>query len=109
MRNCMLEDGMDGTVMKVNLRITGEDIDILENLWPVRTPDTLTKEIMTPSDQVVVRFREHLANWAARGWQIDRRAMRNRHGDVACVIPCRARRTSVNWVLEPVPLLPPQG
>ena len=106
MRNCMLEDGMDEAVMKVNLRITGEDIDVLENLWPVRTPETLTREVMTPSDQVVVRFREHLAGWRARGWQIDRRAMRERHGDVAYTIPCPARRTSGNWVLETVPLLP---
>jgi phenylpropionate dioxygenase-like ring-hydroxylating dioxygenase large terminal subunit len=109
MRNCMLEDGMDDKVMQVNLRITREDIGILEELWPVRTPETLTREIMTPSDQVIVGFRESLADWTRRGWQIDRRAMRERHGDVAVAIPSPDRRTSGNWVLEPVPLLPPQA
>ena len=108
MRNWLLDADKDERIMQTNLRIVKEDIGILEALWPVRTPDTLTREIMTPSDQVVVRFREHLDDWQARGWQIDQRAMHERHGDVAYAIPCPARRTSGNWVLEPIPLSPPQ-
>ena len=105
LRNCMLDEGMDDKVMQVNLRITGEDIAVLEELWPVRTPDSLTREIMTPSDRVIVRYREQLQAWRERGWQIDQRAMRAQDGDVACVIPSPDRRTSGNWVLAPVPLL----
>jgi phenylpropionate dioxygenase-like ring-hydroxylating dioxygenase large terminal subunit len=103
MRNCMLDEAMDDKAMEVNLGITREDIGILEELWPVRTPDSLTKEIMTPSDRMIVSFRESLTDWTRRGWQIDRRAMRDRHGDVAVAIPCPDRRTSGNWVLDEVP------
>jgi len=109
MRNWLLDADKDKRIMEVNLGIAREDIGILESLWPVRTPDTLTREIMTPSDQVVVRFREQLADWGTRGWQLDRHAMQARSGDVAYAIPCPARRTSGNWVLESVPLIPPQG
>ena len=109
MRNWLLDPDKDERIMATNLRIVKEDIGILESLWPVRTPDTLTREIMTPSDQVVVRFRDQLAQWRARGWQIDRHAMRERHGDVAYAIPSPDRRTAGNWVLESIPLLPPRG
>ena len=105
MRNCMLDADMDEKVMQVNLKITGEDIGILEELWPMRTPDTLTREIMTPSDRIVVHFRESLAGWTKRGWQIDRKAMQANYGDVALAIPCPERRTSGNWVLDTVPLV----
>ncbi|UCG72552.1 MAG: aromatic ring-hydroxylating dioxygenase subunit alpha [Chromatiales bacterium] len=109
MRNWLLEPDKDERIMQTNLRIVKEDIGILEALWPVRTPPTLTREIMTPSDQVVVRFREQLAQWQSRGWQIDRHAMHDKHGDVAYAIPCPDRRASGNWVLDPVPLLAPEN
>jgi hypothetical protein len=32
--------------------------------------------------------------------------LRNKRGDVAYAIPCPARRTEKNWVLDSVPLLP---
>ena len=109
MRNGMFEEGMSEKVMEINLRIAHEDIDVLEELWPVRTPDSLTKELMTPSDQVIVDFRGRLNDWQKRGWQIDRAAMRANHGDVALAIPSPARRESGNWVLDTVPLVNPAG
>jgi phenylpropionate dioxygenase-like ring-hydroxylating dioxygenase large terminal subunit len=105
MRNFVLEPEMDDKVMEVNLRITSEDISILENLYPVRTPESLTRELMTPSDSIVVRYREWLRDWEERGWRIDRRTLQRDHGDVAYVIPCPDRRTSGNWILPPVPLV----
>ncbi|MGI9329676.1 MAG: Rieske 2Fe-2S domain-containing protein [Gammaproteobacteria bacterium] len=109
MRNCMFEDGMDETIMKINLGIAHEDIGILQELWPVRTPDNLTKELMTPSDKVIVDFRERLAEWKNLGWEIDRKAMRANHGDVALTIPCPARKNAGNWILDTVPLLTPSS
>lgn len=107
MRNCMLEEKMDKTVMDINLKIAHEDIAILEELNPIRTPPTLTREIMTPGDHTVIRFRERLREWDARGWRINRQALKSAEGDVAYAIPCPARRESGNWVLEPVPLMQP--
>ncbi len=105
MRNCMLEEAMDEKVMQINLNITAEDITILEGLYPVRTPDNLTREIMMPADRIIVRYRERLREWEDRGWRIDRKALRTAEGDVAYAIPSPARRETGNWVLHAVPLL----
>ncbi len=53
-----------------------------------------------------MRYREFLDDWNAKGWRLDPKALQENHGDVAYAIPCPARRTSGNWVLDPVPLLP---
>lgn len=109
LRNSMLDEKYDERFRKANLDVTGDDVAILEALYPVRTPSTNTREIMTPGDASIVRFRQYLKNWAARGWCIDRKAMQEVHGDVAFSIPCPQRRASGNWVLDPVPLLAPRA
>ena len=73
---------------------------------PVRTPETNTKEILLPGDQAVLRYRQCLKEWEDRGWRVDMRALRDKQGDVAFAIPCPDRRTSGNWVLDTVPLMP---
>jgi phenylpropionate dioxygenase-like ring-hydroxylating dioxygenase large terminal subunit len=105
MRNCMLDPAMDDRVRTINLDITAEDIDILENLYPVRTPETTTKEILLPADEGILRFRQFLQDWQTRGWRIDLKSVRRASGDVAYAIPCPDRRNSGNWVLEPVPVM----
>ena len=107
MRNTLLEPDYDEGIEKQNLLIAHQDIDVLSELDPVRTPDTNTKEIMMPADKVVVRFRELLKDWESKGWRIDQHAMRENQGDVAYAIPSPDRRTSGNWVLDPVPTVLP--
>lgn len=106
MRNFALDPAMDDKVIEVNLRITSEDIGILENLYPVRTPDNKTHELMTASDEIIVRYRGWLNKWEANGWRIDRAALARDAGDVAYAIPSPARTASGNWVLPAVPLKP---
>ena len=106
LRNAMLDEEYDEKFRVANLQITYEDIGILEELYPVRTPETNTREVMTPGDRAIVRFRELLKTWEGNGWRLDRRAMREAEGDIAFAIPCPARRESGNWVLDPVPLVP---
>ena len=106
MRNWLLDDKHDQRISDVTLQIVHEDIRILENLNPVRTPDTNTREVLVPGDYGAVRYREWLKKWDARGWRIDTKALRAKQGDVAMAIPCPARRESGNWVLETVPLVP---
>jgi len=108
MRNCMLDPAMDDKVREVNLNITAEDIDILENLFPIRTPESITKEILMPADEGILRFRECLKTWEARGWRVDSKSLRKAHGDIAYAIPCPDRRASGNWVLETVPVISPE-
>ena len=107
MRNWLMEDKHDQRIEEVTLRIVHEDINVLEKLNPVRTPDTNTKEVLVPGDYVLVRYREWLKKWDAAGWRIDAKALRAKQGDIAMAIPCPGRRESGNWVLDTVPLKPP--
>jgi len=106
MRNFILEPEMDDKVIEINKRIASEDIGLLEKLYPVRTPDSPTKELMTASDGIIVSYREWLTRFENKGWRIDQRAMKMAEGDVAYTIPSPARRESGNWVLDTVPLMP---
>ncbi len=105
MRNWLLEDKMDQRIEEITLNIVGEDINLLEKLNPVRTPETNTKELLMPSDNAIVRYRDCLKEWDNLGWRIDMKTLREKQGDVAFAIPCPARRESRNWVLDTVPLL----
>jgi phenylpropionate dioxygenase-like ring-hydroxylating dioxygenase large terminal subunit len=106
LRNWLLEDKHDQRVEELTLRIVNEDMALLENLNPIRTPDTNNKEILLPSDHAIFRYREHCKEWESRGWRVDMKALRDKLGDVAFAIPCPARRESGNWVLDTVPLVP---
>jgi phenylpropionate dioxygenase-like ring-hydroxylating dioxygenase large terminal subunit len=97
-----LDDVLNGQFMKV----ANEDRVVIEGLYPKRTPDTLTKELMTAGDAAVVKYREYLAKWDKNGWAIDMNKLRETDGDVAYAIPCPARRESGNWILDTIPLLP---
>jgi phenylpropionate dioxygenase-like ring-hydroxylating dioxygenase large terminal subunit len=105
LRNCMLEPELDEKVNEINMRVANEDLGILENLWPMRTPDTNNKELLTEGDEMVVRYRRHLKEWDANGWRIDYRSMERTRGDIAYAIPCPERRLSKSWVLDAVPLV----
>jgi hypothetical protein len=106
MRSFMLEPENDARLVKVNLTIAQEDIDILESLDPVRTPDSSTEEVLVPSDGAVATYRKYLQRWADQGWRINLHKLREQRGDRASAIPCPQRRTSKNWVINPVPLIP---
>jgi phenylpropionate dioxygenase-like ring-hydroxylating dioxygenase large terminal subunit len=106
LRNIMLDPEQDEEVNRVNQRVAEEDFVILENLWPIRTPDTMNNELLTEGDQILIRYREHLKAWQNRGWRIDTDALKKATGDVAYAIPSPARRTTGNWILDPVPLHP---
>ncbi len=105
LRNCMLEPENDQSIRDVNYLVVEEDISVLNELNPVRTPETNIKETLMPTDQIAVRYREILKGWEAKGWRIDVPEMKAIQGDVAFAIPCPDRRTSGNWVLDSIPLL----
>jgi phenylpropionate dioxygenase-like ring-hydroxylating dioxygenase large terminal subunit len=106
MRTFMLEPEMDERLTKISLVIAKEDIDILEDLTPVCTPTSSTKEVLVASDQAVIRYREYLREWEERGWRIDMETLRTTSNNIGYAIPSPNRRSSGNWVLDPVPTLP---
>jgi phenylpropionate dioxygenase-like ring-hydroxylating dioxygenase large terminal subunit len=106
MRSWLLEDEHDKRIEKPTLDIVHEDVAVLERLRPVRTPPTNTKEILVPGDAAVLRYREWLSEWDAKGWRIDFARLQAEKDDVAFAIPSPGRRESGNWVLDTIPLQP---
>jgi len=105
-RSFMLEDEMDQKLIDINMKIADEDIAIIESLDPIRTPHCTTKELLTPADKPIVRYREFLQEWEDKGWRIDQSTFRAKRGDVAFAIPSPDRREHKNWVLDAMPLMP---
>ncbi|MBN8279493.1 MAG: aromatic ring-hydroxylating dioxygenase subunit alpha [Gammaproteobacteria bacterium] len=106
MRNFMLDPQHDGPIHARNKVIAQQDIEILLDVYPPRTPTSNTKEVLMPADKAVVAYREWLAKFDEKGWRIDWDEFTRRNGkDTAYAIPSPRRRGSGNWVLESVPLL----
>ncbi|MGI9289775.1 MAG: Rieske 2Fe-2S domain-containing protein [Gammaproteobacteria bacterium] len=105
MRSWLLEPQHDERIANVNMMIAQEDIDILEELDPVRTPSSPTEELLVRSDGAVTRYRECLQEWTEKGWRIDMKSLKEQRGDRAFAIPSPARRTEKNWVQKAIPLI----
>ena len=106
MRNCALDAGQDDLIMERNAYVAEQDVGIIESLHPVVTPATNTKELMTPSDKVILMYRDKLKDWDRRGWRIDFEALQRQGKKVAYAIPGPTRREHKGWVLDTVPLVP---
>ncbi len=106
MRNFMLDPSKDGPIHARNKVIAQQDIQILIDLNPRRTPISNTKEVLMPADGPIAAYRDWLAQFDEKGWRIDWEEFQRRNGkDTAFAIPSPGRRQSGNWVLEAVPLL----
>jgi len=105
MRNCMLEESNDERMQTINLAIADEDISVVEELYPLRTPQIANRELLVVGDEGISNYRKFLKDWERHGWRVDMRALRNSRDDKAFAIPCPGRRGSGNWVLDPVPLI----
>jgi hypothetical protein len=108
MRDFLLEPEHDGPIHARNKVIAQQDIDLLLDVYPTRTPVSNTKEVLMPADKAIAAYREWLAKFDTMGWRVDWEELQRRNNstmDTAFAIPCPDRRTSGNWVLEEVPLL----
>jgi phenylpropionate dioxygenase-like ring-hydroxylating dioxygenase large terminal subunit len=104
MRNFLLDPRNNGPIHARNKIIAQQDIDILVDVNPQRTPLSTAKEVLMPADKAIAAYREWLAKFDDLGWRIDVNEFNARNGkDAAFSIPCPARRTSGNWVLEEIP------
>ena len=106
MRNFMLDEKYDGPIHARNKVIAQQDIQIMTDVYPPRTPISNTKEVLMPADKAIAAYREWLARFDDLGWRIDWDEFKRRNGkDTAFAIPSPARRSSKNWVIESVPLI----
>ena len=106
LRNFLIDPEDDERMMGRNEYVAVQDRDVLMDVHPVLTPETRTRELLTPSDSPIGAYRDKLQQWEDRGWLIDKLTLHARRGDVAFAIPCPDRRVSKNWVLDPIPLMP---
>ena len=104
-----LNNFLDKKVNERNKVIAGQDIKVMNDVWPRMTPPSRSKELMLPVDRAIVQYRDKLNEFEARGWKIDTAALRAARdkGDVVFAIPCPARRSTNAWVLDPTPLIAP--
>lgn len=107
MRNGGLDDEMGARLRERNLIVAQQDIDILDEVEPSRTPDNITKELMVPADSCIVRYRQHMKEYEAKGWRIDIAKLNavKEAGNEALAIPSPARRSHKSWVMDTVPLV----
>ena len=105
MRNCLLHPDYDERIRKRCLAIAQQDIEVLDEVDPILTPESTTKEVLMPADKIVVAYRDCLKAWENQGWRIDTDELNRNRGKVAYAIPGPDRRTSGNWVLDPIPLI----
>ncbi len=105
LRNFMLDDRHDETVMARNEYVVIQDRDVLEQVRPVETPPSNDKEMFMPADLCIGNYRQRLKEWEARGWRIDSATVARNKDRVAYAIPSPARRHTKGWVLDSVPLV----
>jgi len=106
MRNFLLDPKHDGPIHARNKVVAQQDINILNELHPQRTPLRKSKELLMPADKSIAAYRDWLERFDNRGWRIDIDEFNRRNGkDTAFAIPCPDRRTSGNWVLDEMPLI----
>jgi phenylpropionate dioxygenase-like ring-hydroxylating dioxygenase large terminal subunit len=106
-RNFRIDPAMDGPVNERNLVVVDQDKQVVTRLEPFFTPESPTEEVMVMADAVIVRFRDKLKSFEAKGWRIDVARLNALREKKAFAIPSPARRTNKGWALDPVPTVAP--
>lgn len=105
MRNGFLEEKNDAYMVERNQYVANQDKVVIEDLRPVLTPETSTKEFMLPADKCILMYRDKLKEWDAKGWRIDMDTVEKNSAKVAYAIPSPARHEQKGWVLDSIPLV----
>ena len=63
MRKMMLDPNMDKPIADRCMAIAQQDITVLEQLEPVLTPSSNTKEFLVPADEPCIKYRKLLSGW----------------------------------------------
>jgi len=104
MRKMMLDPNMDKPIADRCMAIAQQDITVLEQLEPVLTPSSNTKEFLVPADEPCIKYRKLLSGWEKNGWKIDTKAVQNEQGKKAFAIPSPERKKQKGWVLDKIPV-----
>ena len=104
MRKMMLDPNMDKPIADRCMAIAQQDITVLEQLEPVLTPSSNTKEFLVPADEPCIKYRKLLSGWEKNGWKIDTKAVQNEQGKKAFAIPSPERKKQKGWGLDKIPV-----
>jgi phenylpropionate dioxygenase-like ring-hydroxylating dioxygenase large terminal subunit len=104
-RNVQLETNVDEQLRPANDIAEREDRVVIEKLRPAESPIDTHHEFMLADDGIMVRYRERLREWQARGWRIDSDEVHRLRQRSAFAIPSPARRSGGGWVLDAIPLI----
>ena len=103
----MLDPKHDDNLQSINLGIAEEDIVVVSELSPIKTPETSTRELLVVGDECISAYREKLKVWESQGWRIDVEKILKDRSSITYAIPSPGRRTSSNWVRDAAPLISP--
>jgi phenylpropionate dioxygenase-like ring-hydroxylating dioxygenase large terminal subunit len=105
-RNCMLEDKFDENFLKRMGIAVEEDRVVIEKLDPAIPSREAIGEFIVPADDIIMHYRQKLADWQQRGWRLDVETIERNRGRVAYTIPGPARRLDPgDWAVTPAPVL----
>lgn len=106
-RNFVMSPLFDRFDRNRNIKIAGQDAEILENITPGRPPESPTDALFVKPDGILGHLEASRKKWEAMGWRIDLQKMRDYPpGTKQFVIPSPGRRESDLWVYDAVPLIP---
>ena len=100
----MLDPNMDKPIADRCMVIAQQDITVLEQLEPVLTPSSNTKEFLVAADEPCIKYRKLLSGWQKKGWKINTEAVKQDVGKKAFAIPSPERKNQKGWVLDKIPL-----
>jgi len=106
-RNFLLGEEHSGRFLERNKVVRDQDIVVLGDIEPRRSPGTSVHELLMPADKGVARYREKMREWEELGWRIDTAKVEATSETAAYAIPSPARRADPKgWVLDTMPLIP---
>jgi len=104
-RNFLIEPEHDERVMERNQVVALQDRDVLINLQPKLTPETIKNEFFVTMDKPIKRYRELLDQWEKKGWRINSNLVNQNKLSHAYAIPSPERRKKKGWVVDSIPLI----
>jgi len=106
-RNFLIEPEHDERVIERNQVVAFQDRDVLINLHPRLTPETIKNEFFVTMDRPIKRYRDLLDEWQQNGWRINIDEVSRTRMSHAYAIPSPGRRKTKGWVVDPIPVIKP--
>jgi phenylpropionate dioxygenase-like ring-hydroxylating dioxygenase large terminal subunit len=103
-RNCRLDPDLDKNFLSRMGVAVEEDRIVVEKLEPAIPSKDTIGEFIIPADDVLMRYRDRLKDYEARGWRLDLAEMAKHEHRMVYAIPSPARREHPDdWAVTEAP------